>query len=373
MPAGLKSPPDLREIPEPDRGIDRSVSEAQPEGMSVSFVVPLDHRRQLVAGDRLAAACLALPVGVLAVLDVLPFDIHVRHGDRSVLYALRDATPGDLLAHAGPDIDLVVPIEQARPYRRQILACLADAAGRTDRSVGQRARRIVTVLGPLLSPLVGEVEIDPGGFSAAAAGLAIVARAVGHDRELAERILDRPVATHLHGWGRWIPGTGLRLGRAIDAAVIAALVAAAVDALPEDAAVAAAARDVGLTRGPERRAADRRHPLVSADLVAASGGSAAVVAAIAAHHERLDGSGYPVGLGGDGIGPGGRAVALADGFVTMTRGTTPNHGIPAADAFRALRIVTRGRFDDRAVIALADIVGGGAVGIGGGFPRSASH
>jgi hypothetical protein len=343
--------------------------------MSVSFVAPLDHRRQLVAGDRLAAACLALPVGVLAVLDVLPFDIHVRHGDRSVLYALRDATPGDLLAHAGPDIDLVVPIEQARPYRRQILACLADAAGRTDRSVGQRARRIVTVLGPLLSPLVGEVEIDPGGFSAAAAGLAIVARAVGHDRELAERILDRPIATHVHGSGRWVPGTGLRLGRGIDAAVIAALVAAAVDALPEDAAVAAAARDVGLDRGggPERRSADRRHPLVSADLVAASGGSVAVVAAIAAHHERLDGSGYPVGLAGVAIGPAGRAVALADGFVTMTRGTTPNHGIPAADAFRALRIVTRGRFDDRAVIALADIVGGVATGISGGFGRSASH
>jgi hypothetical protein len=341
--------------------------------MSASFVAPIDHRRQLVAGDRLAAACLGLPVGVLAVLDVLPFDIHVRHGDRSVLYALRDAIPGDLLAHAGPDIDLVVPIEQARPYRRQILACLADAAGRTDRSVGQRARRIVTVLGPLLGPLVGEVEIDPGGLSAAAAGLAIVARAVGHDRELAERILDRPVATHPHGPGRWVPGTGLRLGRAIDAAIIAALVAAAVDAPPEDAAVAAAAMDVGLVGGPERRAADRRHPLVSADLVAASGGSVAVVAAIAAHHERLDGSGYPVGLVGDGIGPAGRAVALADGFVTMTRGTTANHGIPAADAFRALRIVTRGRFDDRAVIALAEIVGGGAVGISGGFGRSASH
>jgi hypothetical protein len=341
--------------------------------MSSPFVDPIDRRGQPVAGDDLAASCLALPIGVLAVLDALPFDIHVRHGDRSVLYALRDATPADLLAHASPDLDLVVPIEHARPYRRQILACLADAACGTDRPVRQRARRIVTVLGPLLGPLVGEADIDPGGLAAAAAGLAIVSRAIGHDRELAERILDRPAIGVVRTSNRWVPGTGLELGRSIDAAIIAALVAPAVDALPEVAALAAAARDVGLVRGLERTPADRRHPLIAADLVAASGGSAAVTMAIASHHERLDGSGYPVGLGGDAIGPAGRAVALADSFVTMTRGISPNHGIPAADAFRALRIVTRGRFDNRAVIALADIVAGAAAAISGGFLRSAPH
>jgi hypothetical protein len=341
--------------------------------MSSPFVAPIARPRRPAAGDHLAATCLALPIGVLAVLDVLPFDIHVRHGDRSVLYALRDAIPADLLAHAGPDLDLVVPIEHARPYRRQMLACLADAAGRTDRSVRQRARRIVTVLGPLLDPLVGEGEIDPDGLAAAAAGLAIVSRAIGHDRELAERILDRPVLALVRTSNRWVPGTGLELGRSIDAAIIAALVAPAVDAVPEIAALAAAARDVGRVRGLERTAAGRRHPLIAADLVAASGGTAAVTAAIATHHERLDGSGYPVGLAGDSIGPAGRAVALADGFVTMTRGVSPNHAIPAADAFRALRIVTRGRFDDRAVIALADVVAGTAPAISAGFQRSATH
>jgi hypothetical protein len=373
IPAGLKSPARcLREIPEPDRGIDRSVSEAQPEGMSVSFVAPTDHRRQLVARDRLAAACLPLPIGVLAALDALPFDVHVRHGDRSVLYALRDSAPRDLLAHAGPDMDLVVPLEQARPYRRQLVACLVDLIGRKDRSAGERAQRIVNVLGPLLEPFVGDAMIDPGGLGCAGAGLAIVARAVSRDRDLAERILGRPAA-HRGISGLRADGDGPRLDRSIDAAIVAALVAPAVEAEPAEAALAAAARDVGMIRDAELKPAHRRHPLVAADLVAASGGSRAVVTAIATHHERRDGSGDPVGLVGEALGPAGRAVALADAFVTMIRGVGPSHGIPIADAFWALRIVTRGRFDDRAVIALADVVGAGAGPRSRGQQRSTSH
>jgi hypothetical protein len=339
--------------------------------MPLPIVAQSPRVRQPDAGDRLAALCLPLPIGVLAALDALPFDVHVRHGDRSVLYALRDAAPRDLLAHARPDLDLVVPLEQARPYRRQLVACLVDLLGRTDRPPGERAQRIVSVLGPLLEPLVGETLVDAGGLGSAGAALAIVARAVSWDRDLAERILGRPAAAYLRGSDRSTEGGGSRLDRSIDAAVVAALVAPAVEAEPADAALAAAARDVGMSRDASATSA-RRHPLVAADLVAASGGSPAVVAAIAAHHERLDGSGYPVGLVGEAISPAGRAVALADSFVTMTRGAGPSHGIPTADAFWALRIVTRGRFDDRAVIALADVVGA-ATGPRHGRQRLATH
>jgi hypothetical protein len=358
---------------EPDRGIDSLLGRRQPDDVPYPFVAPPRRAGQPAAGDRLAAACLPLPVGVLAALDALPFDVHVRHGDRSVLYALRDSAPCDLLAHAGPHLDLVVPLEQARPYRRQLVGCLLDLVGRTDRSAAERAHRIVSVLGPLLEPFVGDAAIDPTGLAAAGAGLAIVVRAVSRDRDLAERILDRPAAARRPGSARVAAGDGAGLDRSIDAAIIAALVAPAVEADPADAALAAAARDVGLVRGVERVSTQRRHPLVAADLVAASGGSAAVVAAIAAHHERLDGSGYPVGLIGQAIGPAGRAVALADGFVTMTRGVGSSHGITADEAFRALRIVTRGRFDDRAVIALADVVGEGTGLRDIGGRRAASH
>ena len=40
--------------------------------------------------------------------------------------------------------------------------------------------------------------------------------------------------------------------------------------------------------------------------------------AIAHHHERVDGTGYPAGLAGDGISLGGRIVSVADAYDTMT-------------------------------------------------------
>lgn len=45
-----------------------------------------------------------------------------------------------------------------------------------------------------------------------------------------------------------------------------------------------------------------------------------VAALAAAHHERLDGSGYPLGLSGDDIPLGSRVIAVADAFDAMTAG-----------------------------------------------------
>ncbi len=63
----------------------------------------------------------------------------------------------------------------------------------------------------------------------------------------------------------------------------------------------------------------RQHPLAGADLAAAllpwlgEWGKA-----IAEHHERFDGTGYPLGLSGREISLAGRIVALADSFEVMT-------------------------------------------------------
>ena len=61
----------------------------------------------------------------------------------------------------------------------------------------------------------------------------------------------------------------------------------------------------------------RRHPGDGADM--ASGlGDPVIVAMIRHHHERLDGKGYPAGLGGDAIPLGARIIAVADTFDAMT-------------------------------------------------------
>lgn len=42
-----------------------------------------------------------------------------------------------------------------------------------------------------------------------------------------------------------------------------------------------------------------------------------VIQAVACHHERFDGSGYPRGLGGEGIPLIGRVIAIADSYSAM--------------------------------------------------------
>jgi HD-GYP domain-containing protein (c-di-GMP phosphodiesterase class II) len=50
-----------------------------------------------------------------------------------------------------------------------------------------------------------------------------------------------------------------------------------------------------------------------------------ILPTIHGHHERWDGKGYPLGLGGEEIPLGARIVALADSFDAMTRSTP--HGV----------------------------------------------
>jgi putative nucleotidyltransferase with HDIG domain len=61
----------------------------------------------------------------------------------------------------------------------------------------------------------------------------------------------------------------------------------------------------------------RRHPAVGAAMLASSGAPPEVVAAVRSHHERWDGSGYPLGLRGADIPLFARIIAVADAFWAM--------------------------------------------------------
>jgi putative nucleotidyltransferase with HDIG domain len=79
----------------------------------------------------------------------------------------------------------------------------------------------------------------------------------------------------------------------------------------------------------------RRHPDIGADMIRRHPALGAVQALVRHHHERWDGSGYPVGLKGELIPLGARVLAVAESFDTITnkriyRANTLN----AADAIR---------------------------------------
>jgi hypothetical protein len=77
--------------------------------------------------------------------------------------------------------------------------------------------------------------------------------------------------------------------------------------------------------------------------------------AIPDHHERFDGTGYPDGLAGDAISTGGRIVAVADAYDTMTSARTYKRPIATRAAREELAGCAGGQFDPEFVRAFLSI------------------
>jgi diguanylate cyclase (GGDEF)-like protein len=74
------------------------------------------------------------------------------------------------------------------------------------------------------------------------------------------------------------------------------------------------------------------------------------------HHERIDGGGYPAGMGGTSIPVESRIIAVADAFEAMT-GTRPyREAVSVEEAIVELRAHADTQFDARCVDALVDVV-----------------
>jgi putative two-component system response regulator len=71
-----------------------------------------------------------------------------------------------------------------------------------------------------------------------------------------------------------------------------------------------------------------------------------------AHHERWDGSGYPLGLAGEDIPLTGRIVAVADTFDALTHERPYKHAWPIAEAVAEIARQSDEKFDPRVVAAL---------------------
>jgi HD-GYP domain-containing protein (c-di-GMP phosphodiesterase class II) len=82
-----------------------------------------------------------------------------------------------------------------------------------------------------------------------------------------------------------------------------------------------------------------------------------VAAVGAAHHERLDGSGYPRGLGGDDLTLPMRVLAVADVYEAMTAERPYRHALPEDEALEIIRREVPRRLDGDAYEALVEVIG----------------
>ena len=100
---------------------------------------------------------------------------------------------------------------------------------------------------------------------------------------------------------------------------------------------------------PAERRLIERHPADGARLLLRVEGMGEVAAAVLAHHERIDGRGYPDGLSGDGIPMTARILAVAEAYDVMTAPDSYRLQMPAAEAEDELRHVAGTQLDGRLV------------------------
>jgi PAS domain S-box-containing protein len=105
---------------------------------------------------------------------------------------------------------------------------------------------------------------------------------------------------------------------------------------------------------PAERKEMQRHTTVGHEILSGSDSELLQIAASIAltHHERWDGTGYPLGLKGDEIPLEGRIVAVADVFDAMLSDRCYRPALPAAEAFRAIEEGKETHFDPK----IADIL-----------------
>jgi HD-GYP domain-containing protein (c-di-GMP phosphodiesterase class II) len=102
----------------------------------------------------------------------------------------------------------------------------------------------------------------------------------------------------------------------------------------------------------------RLHPIHSHDVVAGISGLEEVAEWVAAHHERVDGRGYPDGKAGDEIPMEARILAIVDSWVAITSDRPHRARVSPEEARRMLRSAAGTQLDARLVeVFLREVVG----------------
>ena len=105
----------------------------------------------------------------------------------------------------------------------------------------------------------------------------------------------------------------------------------------------------------------RRHPQQGARVVSSLDGYGPVADIILAHHERIDGKGYPRGLEGDAIPELARIISVADTYDVMTARDSYRTPTSSYEAIQELRRVSGKQLDARFVEVFIELLEDGDV------------
>jgi putative nucleotidyltransferase with HDIG domain len=117
----------------------------------------------------------------------------------------------------------------------------------------------------------------------------------------------------------------------------------------------------GRTLTEEDWTAIQRHPVLGADMLKDLGIYGPVAEIVLAHHERIDGRGYPSGRSADEIPEIAKIIAVAEVYDTLTASDTYRTRMSSFEALRELRRVAGSQLDARYVEVLAELLSGEGV------------
>ena len=105
----------------------------------------------------------------------------------------------------------------------------------------------------------------------------------------------------------------------------------------------------------------QRHPELGADMLRDLGLYGPVSEIVLAHHERIDGRGYPYGLTGEEIPEIAKIISVAEVYDTLTAQDTYRTRVSSFEALTELRRVAGSQLDERYVEILAGLLTGEGV------------
>ncbi len=117
----------------------------------------------------------------------------------------------------------------------------------------------------------------------------------------------------------------------------------------------------GRTLTEEDWVAIQQHPELGADILRDLGMYGPIGEIVLAHHERIDGRGYPNGLPGDDIPQIAKIIAVAEVYDTLTAADTYRTRMSSFEALRELRRVAGSQLDAGYVEVLANLLSGEGV------------
>ena len=277
------------------------------------------------------------------------------------------ARPSDLVAHIGGDEFAVIATGAGEPETYLIAERARQELSReTDPSTGEA---ITVSAGMAMFPKHGET---PNGLYRRADLAVYAAKQLGRDRTAiygaeVNAVVSSPMAegpvhagglgmllslaevvdvrhfgghNHAHRVGRYAEAIARELGLD-DATVDRVRLAGMLHDVGKIGIEASILREGPL--GPEEMAEVRRHTEVGSRIVR-NAGFDEIADWIAAHHERPDGGGYPLGLDGDKVALEARILAVADAYDAMTSDRSYRSAMASSEARRELEAGTGSQF-----------------------------